>query len=74
MASLPEGAGTTPADGDQPTPRQRRDRTHWLYIAVIAAVALGILVGQVFPDFATSLKWLGDAFVGLIRTGEFPPA
>src|SRR4051794_41921113 len=48
-------------------PRRRRDRTHWLYLAVIAAVVLGIVVGFVFPDFAVSLKWLGTAFVGLIR-------
>src|SRR4051812_31563508 len=47
--------------------KPRRDRTHWLYIAVIVAVALGILVGFAFPDFAVGLKWLGTAFVGLIR-------
>jgi aerobic C4-dicarboxylate transport protein len=45
----------------------RRDRTHWLYLAVIVAVILGIVVGFVFPDFAVGLKWLGTAFVGLIR-------
>src|SRR3954447_16790173 len=45
----------------------RRDRTHWLYIAVIVAVLLGIVVGFVFPEFAVSLKWLGTAFVALIR-------
>src|SRR4051812_49674873 len=45
----------------------RRDRTHWLYIAVIIAVLLGIVVGFVFPDFAVGLKWLGTAFVALIR-------
>jgi aerobic C4-dicarboxylate transport protein len=66
MASLSK-AGSAPADGDRPTPRQRRDRTHWLYLAVIAAVALGIVVGLVFPGFATSLAWLGTAFVGLIK-------
>jgi len=48
-------------------PAQRRDRTHWLYMAVIAAVLLGIVVGFVFPDFAVKLEWLGTAFVGLIR-------
>src|SRR4051794_41949889 len=47
--------------------RTRRDRTHWLYLAVIAAVVLGIVVGFVFPDFAVSLKWLGTAFVALIK-------
>src|SRR3954447_12195259 len=45
----------------------KRDRTHWLYIAVIVAVILGIIVGFAFPDFAVSLKWLGTAFVALIR-------
>ncbi|MGY1748758.1 cation:dicarboxylate symporter family transporter [Modestobacter sp. SYSU DS0511] len=50
-----------------PAPAKRRDRTHWLYLAVIAAVVLGIAVGFVFPEFAQDLKWLGTAFVGLIR-------
>jgi aerobic C4-dicarboxylate transport protein len=47
--------------------RRKRDRTHWLYLAVIAAVALGIAVGLLFPEFATELKWLGTAFVALIK-------
>jgi aerobic C4-dicarboxylate transport protein len=45
----------------------RRDRTHWLYIAVIGAVVLGIAVGLAFPEFAAGLKWIGTAFVGLIK-------
>src|SRR3954466_9460072 len=61
MAS--SAASTEPGAPAKP----RRDRTHWLYIAVIVAVALGILVGLVFPEFATGLKWLGGAFVGLIK-------
>jgi aerobic C4-dicarboxylate transport protein len=48
-------------------PAKRRDRTHWLYVAVIVAVILGIAVGFAFPEFAVSLKWLGTAFVALIR-------
>jgi aerobic C4-dicarboxylate transport protein len=59
---MASGSGTA----EQAAPA-RRDRTHWLYIAVIVAVILGIVVGFVFPDFAVSLKWLGTAFVGLIR-------
>ena len=47
---------------EQPT----RDRTHYLYIAVIVAVGLGIAVGIFFPDFAVELKPLGTAFVALI--------
>ena len=57
-------AGTASADA---TPTKPRDRTHWLYIAVIVAVLLGIAVGFAFPEFAVGLKWLGTAFVGLIR-------
>jgi aerobic C4-dicarboxylate transport protein len=53
--------------GTRPAAPSRRDRTHWLYVAVIVAVALGIAVGLLFPDFATELKWLGTAFVGLIK-------
>ena len=52
---------------EQPPPAKRRDRTHWLYIAVIGAVLAGIAVGFAFPEFAVSLKWLGTAFVALIR-------
>jgi aerobic C4-dicarboxylate transport protein len=52
--------------GESPATR-RRDRTHWLYIAVILAVAAGIGVGFAAPEFAVSLKWLGTAFVALIR-------
>ena len=48
-------------------PPRRRDRTHWLYVAVLFAVALGIAVGLLFPAFAVELKWLGTAFVGLIK-------
>ena len=55
------------APGTHPAPPGRRDRTHWLYVAVIAAVLLGIAVGLVFPGFATELKWLGTAFVSLIK-------
>ena len=48
-------------------PRVKKDRTHYLYLAVIAAVGLGIAVGFVFPDFAVRLEPLGNAFVGLIK-------
>ncbi|MCH0560094.1 cation:dicarboxylase symporter family transporter [Streptomyces sp. MUM 16J] len=44
-----------------------RDRTHYLYIAVIAAVALGIAVGLIWPDAAVQLKPLGTGFVKLIK-------
>ena len=44
-----------------------QNRTHYLYIAVIVAVLLGIGVGLVAPDFAVELKPLGTAFVALIK-------
>ncbi|WP_322938570.1 cation:dicarboxylate symporter family transporter [Nocardioides bizhenqiangii] len=50
-----------------PGRRARRDRTHYLYLAVIAAVAAGIAVGLVAPAFAVELKPLGQAFVALIK-------
>ena len=49
-------------------PAQRhRDRSHYLYLAVIGAVLLGIGVGLVAPDLAVELKPIGTAFVALIK-------
>src|SRR5690349_14432519 len=52
---------------EQDAPEQKRDRTHWLYIAVIIAVALGIAVGFIAPDLGVALKPIGTAFVALIK-------
>jgi aerobic C4-dicarboxylate transport protein len=43
------------------------DRTHWLYVRVVVAVAAGIAVGLVAPDTGLALKPLGTGFVALIR-------
>jgi aerobic C4-dicarboxylate transport protein len=40
---------------------------HYLYLAVVAAVALGIIVGLVAPGFAKGLTPLGTGFVNLIK-------
>ncbi|MFI7388523.1 cation:dicarboxylate symporter family transporter [Streptomyces sp. NPDC049813] len=48
-------------------PAVKRDRTHYLYIAVIVAVLLGIAVGFIWPDFAKELKPIGTGFVNLIK-------
>ncbi|WP_369207280.1 cation:dicarboxylase symporter family transporter [Streptomyces sp. PU-14G] len=48
-------------------PRVKRDRTHYLYIAVIAAVVLGVILGLTAPGVATELKPLGEGFVNLIK-------
>lgn len=47
--------------------RSRRDRTHYLYLAVVGAVAAGIAVGLIAPSVAVELKPLGEAFVALIK-------
>jgi aerobic C4-dicarboxylate transport protein len=44
-----------------------RDRTHWLYLAVIVAAVAGIVVGLVFPGVGTSVGVLGTMFVSLIK-------
>lgn len=46
---------------------QRGARTHYLYLAVIGAVLLGIVTGLLFPTFAVELKPLGEGFVNLIK-------
>jgi aerobic C4-dicarboxylate transport protein len=38
-----------------------------LYLQVLVAVALGVLVGWLWPAFGASLKPLGDAFIKLVR-------
>ncbi|MFD0900977.1 cation:dicarboxylate symporter family transporter [Actinomadura sediminis] len=52
-----------------PTPagRERGDRMHYLYLAVIAAVIAGVAVGIAAPEFALELKPIGEAFVKLIK-------
>jgi aerobic C4-dicarboxylate transport protein len=45
----------------------RRDRSHWLYLAVIVAMLAGIVVGFVWPDFGVALRPLGTGFVNLIK-------
>jgi aerobic C4-dicarboxylate transport protein len=46
---------------------QKRDRTHYLYIAVIVAAFAGVAVGIVAPDLGRDLKPLGTGFVSLIK-------
>jgi aerobic C4-dicarboxylate transport protein len=58
---------TTTHSPSDAAPSQRRDRTHWLYAAVIVAVLAGIAVGFLAPDFAEKLAPLGTGFVALIK-------
>src|SRR4051812_26427682 len=38
-----------------------------LYIQVLIAIAIGVALGYVAPETAKSVKWLGDAFINLIK-------
>src|SRR3981081_3372563 len=62
----PEREATVPTP---PTPAAppRRDKMHYLYLAVVAAVVLAIIVGIIAPGFAKDLKPLGTGFVALIQ-------
>ncbi|MEV7414485.1 cation:dicarboxylase symporter family transporter [Streptomyces sp. NPDC089919] len=63
MAVKPDDTPQQRAGGDRP----RRDRTHFLYLAVIGAVLLGIVTGLAAPGVAVELKPLGTGFVNLIK-------
>jgi aerobic C4-dicarboxylate transport protein len=68
MASSSSARSSTDTSGKKS--RKRLDSSHFLYMAVIVAVILGIMVGLIWggPEgFAVGLKPLGDAFIGLIK-------
>ena len=45
----------------------RRPFWRTLYFQVLVAIALGVLVGWLFPDTGRSLKPLGDGFIKLVK-------
>src|ERR1700712_510985 len=57
---------------DTSSPPKKRDRTHWLYLAVIVAVVAGVAVGMLAPDVGKSVGVLGTMFVSLIKMMIFP--
>ena len=48
-------------------PAKRRPWYTILYVQVLVAIALGILVGYLYPDLGKALKPLGDGFIALIK-------
>ncbi|MEV7214639.1 cation:dicarboxylase symporter family transporter [Kitasatospora cineracea] len=56
-----------PTQHETPPRTDRADRTHYLYLAVIAAVVAGVVVGLAAPGFAVELKPVGTGFVNLIK-------
>jgi aerobic C4-dicarboxylate transport protein len=47
-------------------PTKRRIYSH-LYVQVLAAIAIGILLGHYYPNIAVQMKPLGDGFIKLIK-------
>ena len=62
MSEQPSEQTSSPPEAAQ----KRRDRTHYLYLAVIGAVILGVIFGFAAPGTAKELKPLGEGFVSLI--------
>ncbi|MFJ4674636.1 cation:dicarboxylate symporter family transporter [Kitasatospora sp. NPDC088783] len=56
-----------PTQHGAPSGARRTDRTPYLYLAVIAAVVAGVVVGLAAPGFAVELKPVGTGFVNLIK-------
>jgi aerobic C4-dicarboxylate transport protein len=55
------------APPEKTAPPEKRDKTHWLYIAVIIAVVGGVIVGLLAPGVGKSVGILGTMFVSLIK-------
>jgi aerobic C4-dicarboxylate transport protein len=49
------------------TPAERKPFYRQLYVQVLSAIALGALVGHLFPEFGAGLKPLGDGFIKLVK-------
>ena len=52
-----------------PTTEPSRPVSLWrhLYVQVLIAIALGITIGHFWPEYGTSLKPIGDAFIKLVK-------
>ena len=53
-----------PAPGSSTVPSRKRDT---LYLQVLAAIAVGAVIGYVQPDWGVALQPLGDGFIKLIK-------
>ncbi len=77
IPAIPAPEPRANATGQPPDPVQdieiaprrtpRKDRTHWLYIAVIVAVVSGVLLGGFGGERVAGLAVLGTMFVNLIK-------
>ena len=51
----------------EPTPAAKKGRGPSLYVQVLVAIALGVMVGWLRPEWGVALKPIGDGFVKLIK-------
>jgi aerobic C4-dicarboxylate transport protein len=58
MIKIDDAIGGAPA----PVPFYRQ-----LYVQVLAAIAIGVLIGHFFPQTGVALQPLGDAFIKLVK-------
>ncbi|WP_076999053.1 cation:dicarboxylate symporter family transporter [Variovorax sp. KK3] len=63
---------SAPASVDAATPARKLPWYRKLGMQVLVSLVLGIVVGFVFPKFASQLKLLGDMFLSLIKAGVAP--
>ncbi|NKX51353.1 cation:dicarboxylase symporter family transporter, partial [Arthrobacter deserti] len=66
-ADIPSGGSRPAGPGSTGTAVRKKDRTHFLYMAAIAAVVLGAVLGLAAPEAGRALKPLGTRFVALIK-------
>ncbi|MBX3204237.1 MAG: C4-dicarboxylate transporter DctA [Labilithrix sp.] len=71
MDLTPENAERI-AEGEEPVdaardPRRRKKRGPSLYVQVLVAIALGVLLGWLRPEWGVAMKPLGDGFVKAIK-------
>src|SRR5436190_23206774 len=57
----------TPEEAERSAEQPRKRRGPSLYVQVLMAIALGVLVGWLRPEWGIALKPLGDGFVKLIK-------
>lgn len=56
-----------PLDRETPSAKPKRRFISHLYVQVLAAIAIGVLLGHYYPDLAVQMKPLGDGFIKLIK-------
>ena len=58
---------TIPAEAAHGAPPAQEPWYKVLYIQVLIAIVLGVALGYFYPEAGKSVKWLGDAFIALIK-------